>query len=251
MNTAHRLHTLGRAAALCAALALNTAPVLGNLVSNGGFESTTVSTTTQWFCPGSCVVNNWTLANDNPSGFNDGQILVHSSWNGVNLIGSVGIAGSIGLASPDGGNFIFSDADFHNSSITQTLTGLTPGDTYLLSFYQALVQDTEPGITTPGPVSALWQVSFGTGVQTSASMSANGATLTTSPWALQSMSFTANTATQVLSFLSVGTGDPPLIALDGVRLEHVPEPASVALVLLAGLAAGATYRRTRWQRIAG
>ena len=237
-----------RSAALVVALAANALPAMGNLVTNGSFESTTVSTTTQWFCPGSCVVNNWTLLNDNAFG-NNGQILVDSSWNGVNLIGTVGIAGSIGLASPDGGNFIFSDADFHNSTFTQTITGLTLGDTYLLSFYQALVQDTEPGITIPGPVSAAWMVGFGAATQTSAGMTANGATLTTSPWALQTMTFTATSATQVLSFLSIGAGDPPLIALDGISLEHVPEPGSAALVLLAGILAGGVYRRTRWQRL--
>jgi hypothetical protein len=236
--------------ALAAALSLPAATVTANLVTNGSFENTTVSTTTPWMCPTTtpCIVNDWSLANTNPAG-NNGQILVHSSWNGSSLFGSVGIAGSIGLASPDGGNFIFSDADFHNSPIDQAISGLTPGASYVLRFYQALVQDTEPGITLPGPVTAHWQVSFGTGVQNSAAMAANGATLTVSPWALQSMSFTASAATQVLSFVSVGTGDPPLLALDGVQLERVPEPGSVALVLMAGLAAAAVYRRTRWQHI--
>ena len=98
-------------------------------------------------------------------------------------------------------------------------------------------------------MSAAWLVGFGTAAQTSAGMTANGATLTTSPWALQTMAFTATSATQVLSFLSFGAGDPPLIALDGISLEHVPEPGSAALVLLAGLLAGGVYRRTRWQRL--
>ena len=52
--------------------------------------------------------------------------------------------------SPDGGNFVFSDGDFMNSAITQTLTGLTPNTTYQLNFWQALAQDKEPNITDPG-----------------------------------------------------------------------------------------------------
>jgi hypothetical protein len=90
-----------------------------------------------------------------------------------------------------------------------------------------------------------WQVDFGGDVQMSALMSGNGATLTFSPWAAQSMSFTAHTATQVLSFLSVGAGDPPMVGLDGVNIAAVPEPDAVWLLGLGGLLLGWTLRSRR------
>ncbi len=249
---------LGRGLAVTSALA--GASAMASLVANGSFENTTpnISATTPWSCPSTapCIVDDWSLAGA-PNLY--GQMVVHPSFvtNGYLFpanyfyLGSqqVGIAGTLPL-SPDGGNFIFSDADFQNSPIDQLITGLTPGALYLLTFYQALAQDTEPGITTPGLVSANWNVSLGSSaVQSSAGMTANGITNTVSPWAQQSMYFTANTASELLRFVSVGSGDPPLIALDGVRLERVPEPGTWLLAALGLVLTGATYRRTRWQRL--
>src|SRR5690349_10887039 len=43
-----------------------------------------------------------------------------------------------GTASPDGGNFFLMDGDSHNDGLlSQTLTGLIPGQSYAVSFYQA------------------------------------------------------------------------------------------------------------------
>ena len=193
---------------------------------------------------------------------NIGESLVFPSWHPSGVLfaccGGVGVAGwpAFPQSSPDGGNFVFSDGDFMNSPIVQTITGLNPGDTYLLTFYQALVQDVQPFpastyfITTPGLVTGQWQVSLGTNTQFSSSMSANGAIPTFSNWSLQTMSFTALNATELLSFFSIGTGDPPLVGLDGITLEDVshpvPEPASLWLVGAgAVLAAGAIRSRRR------
>jgi hypothetical protein len=46
------------------------------------------------------------------------------------------------------------------------------------------------------------------------------------------MTFTATSATETLSFLSIGTpsGLPPIATLDGVSLTQVPEPAALGLL---------------------
>ena len=250
MSDFFSVKTACRAAILAGVLAIAGSPVLGTpLVLNGSFENTTVSITSTWDCTNAstCVVPNW-------STLDYGQIVVLPSWftNGY-LFGPsppvVGVAGPLPASSPDGGNFVFSDADYHNAAITQTISGLSPGGKYKLSFYQALAQDTELFVTTPGPVSAQWQVSFGSSTQTTPLMNADGSTLTISNWALQNMTFVAGASSQVLSFLAIGAGAPPLAGLDGISLTAVPEPGSAVMLLMGLLSGGFLYRRTRWQRI--
>ena len=72
-----------------------------------------------------------------------------------------------------------------------------------------------------------------------------------SPWKLETMLFTPQNATEVLSFLSVGTGDPPLVLLDGVSLTPVPAPGALGMLSSACLALGGVYRRTRWRKLNG
>ncbi len=66
------------------------------------------------------------------------------------------------------------------------------------------------------------------------------------------MSFTASSASELLSFIALGTGgDPPQIFLDGVDMESsVPEPS--AFMLLAGVGTvigiGRIGRRLRERR---
>jgi hypothetical protein len=207
-----------------------------NLVLNGSFENTT-ATTTDFFLG---KVANW-------SNSDIGEAIVLPSWYGSGyLFPGVGVAGALPATSPDGGNWVFSDGDYRNSAITQTLSGLTPGATYAVSFWQALIEDTEPGITIPGPVSGHWQVSLGTNSANSSGMTGNGATLSFTNWQRQTLLLQANSSTEVLSFLSVGAGDPPLVLLDGIDVSAVPEPASFGLAAVALIAAGAVYRRRRW-----
>ena len=211
--------------------ALTSAASGASIVANGSFETATASTTTQFLSAG---VSNWTNSDI-------GEALVMPSWytNGYLFPPNVSFAGPVPQTSPDGGNFVFSDGDYHNSAIQQTLTGLTPGDAYVLTFYQGLAQDTEPNITVPGPVTGRWLVSRGASVQLSPLRSANGSIPTISPWALQTMTFTPTTATEVLSFLSIGTGDPPLVLLDGINLvAPTPEPASLWLTGLGAALLG-------------
>jgi hypothetical protein len=241
--------------ALATALSLVGGLAQANLVQNGSFELTN-ATTTSAIDVGGIVLNNWSHTPAFPN--ITGEAIVLPSWftNGYLTVPTVTFDGPVTQSSPDGGNFVFSDADFMNTPITQIITGLTPSATYQLSFWQALAQDKEPNVTIPGFVTGYWQATLGSTTFNSTLMKANGSiagpgSATWSPWALETMVFTAQNATEVLSFLSVGTGDPPLALIDGVSLTEVPVPGAFWLFSSAGLALGGLYRRTRWQQLTG
>jgi hypothetical protein len=238
--------------ALATALSLLGGLAQANLVQNGSFEQTNATTTSA--INGGIVVNNWSHTPYSAS--LTGEAIVLPSWftNGYLTVPTVTFDGPVTQSSPDGGNFIFSDGDFVNTAITQAITGLTPNTQYQVTFWQALAQDKEPNVTIPGNVTGFWQVSLGAGTLNSTLMKANGSiagpgSANWSPWAQETMTFTAQNATEVLSFLSVGTGDPPLVLLDGVSVTAVPAPGALGLLSSACLALGGVYRRTRWRRL--
>lgn len=240
-----------------------------NLVANGSFETVSATTTAQFNAAG---VANWS----NPAG--SGETLVFPSVglqplysysypiyqpstpypSAPSLYPTYGLLGPFPASSPDGGNYVLSDGNFLNQSITQSVTGLTPGNFYQLTFYQALAQLDE-NLTTQGPVTGYWQVSFGSSMQNSQLQNANGITLlapdgsisqsaTISPWTLQTMTFQATAATELLSFLSVGTGLPPMVGLDGVSLSAVPVPGAGWLLgsgLMGLIAAGSRAKKVK------
>ena len=222
-------------APLCA-VSLFSVTANAELIQNGSFENSAVSTTTN--LAGAGLVS-W----NDPSGV--AEALVFPSWftNGyLFLTPLVGLAGPWPQSSPDGGNFVFSDADFMTAPISQTVGGLTIGHTYNLSFYQGLAQDTEVGVTVPGSVTAHWQVTFGSDVQNSPGMAADGSIPSVDLWAQENMSFVASGTSELLSFFAVGTGDPPIAMLDGVHMADAkdspdgtaPEPAGIWLTALGG-----------------
>jgi hypothetical protein len=129
--------------------------------------------------------------------------------------------------SPDGGNFVAVDGDTgYNTALQQTITGLVTGAEYQVFFYQAAVQ--QAGYT--GTTTEQWQVSLGGTSQTSALMT--DASQSDVGWMSQSLIFTANASSQVLSFLALGTpaGEPPFVLLDGVSMAQVAEPGTSWLI---------------------
>jgi hypothetical protein len=129
-------------------------------------------------------------------------------------------------------NFIEADGDpSYSFSFNQTISGLTVGQNYTVSFNQAAGQQSG---NLRGATTEQWQVSLGSDTQLSAVM--NTPSQGVFPWESQTLTYTASSASEVLSFLAVGTpsGAPPMVFLDGVDMEaSVPEPS--ALMLLAGV----------------
>lgn len=185
-----------------------------NLVTNGSFETTTLT-------------GKGTFAG-NVKGWGGGSNLTFLDFPGTADNGTyLSVYGPFPSVSPNGGNFVEADGlTTYSSAITQTIDGLTVGTRYNVSFDQAAGQQAGfKGATTEG-----WKVSLGSETQTSSlfSLPQGGVGL----WQQQVLTFTATAASEVLSFLAVGTptGAPPISFLDGVSLTAVPEPASMTLM---------------------
>jgi hypothetical protein len=217
-----------------------------NLVLNGDFSATSATssglastnTMTDWTNNGTFVLLCMPNTCDNNSVVGGGFALA-----GPNDGFSNGFT-----TSPDGGNFVAfdSDPDFHGT-LTQTITGLTAGTTYQLSFYMGGAEEINIDETTTTEITA-----------TFAGQSFSTPTITTpgngfSPWVQYTTTFTANGTSDVLSFLATGgpSGDPPYALLDGVSLTAVtagggvPEPAIWAMMLVGFGGVGAAIRSRR------
>ena len=213
-----------------------------NLVVNGGFEATTNGKGQLGF---NTNATGWT----NVSGYTflftpgtadtsgaPGQFGPLSLWGPGN-----GSANGLAL-SPTGGNFIASDGAFQTTPVKQTINGLVTGQKYDLGFDWGAAQ--QFGFT--GATTEQWQVSLGNETHSTAVI--NNASHGFSGWKHQVFSFTATGASEVLSFLAVGTpnGVPPFALLDGVTLAAaVPEPSTWALMLGGFAVVGFIARRRR------
>ena len=156
------------------------------------------------------------------------------------------------------------------TSFNQVITGLTVGDTYSLSFWQAAGQ--QNGFS--GATTEQWKVFFGTGsfavdcsnnpctTSTTGDMTETDTALMSTPsqgvhpWELVSMNLLATAASETLSFLAWGdngntTNLPPTVFLAGVNTPAVPEPATWTLlgVGLLGLGVGVRRRAKRTDKV--
>jgi hypothetical protein len=223
-----------------------------NLVTNGNFDQSSYTTNNQFGTGfGGQGVTGWTGGNGYQLYFFNGTASVNSANSQYDNGYNTGAEKFYTMPnSPTGGtgNFVALDGDQTNGiegSISQSISGLTIGQTYSLSFDWATGQlQSRTGATTNSI-----QVTFGNQTFTTPVIStpSQGSTA----WLQQTVLFTATSTSQVLSFLSMGTptGLPPMVALDGVSLVAAPEPASLA-VMGSGLALLAYFQRRRQRRAA-
>jgi hypothetical protein len=238
-----------------------------NLVQNGGFvpTGTTVSsyidnqtstgvTIAGWNFPISVFGTNTTRTGYNfvvPDGaaFQTNLDANHKSPNGdLKLWGASGQTVNDPLGS---GWYIASDGVYYPGTIDQTLTGLVINQQYSVTFYQAAGQQDgyvyDDGTGGPKPSTTVkytgdttdrWQVSFG-GVTKLSTLINLDSQAPVSPWQKQTLNFTANASTQLLSFLALGTpdGQPPFALLSSVSVQAVPEPFTIIGTLVGGTAA--------------
>jgi hypothetical protein len=247
-------------AALAAGLALaSSASAAVNLVANGGFETN----------GGNGQVNfSTTLDSWNVQALNTSYVFVFNPQAGTTSGTSADNAGAPGeydhapnpnlklwgpgtgsnnglSDSPDDGAFIAADPDYQNSAITQTLNGLVAGDNYKVEFYFAGSQQ----FGYDGPTTEGWQVRLGGGAAQN-TLTLNNASHGFTGWNKATMFFTADGATQTLSFLATGgpaSSLPPFALLDGVSVSVAPEPTTWALMIIGFGGIGAMTRNRRRQ----
>jgi hypothetical protein len=215
-----------------------------NLVTNGSFSSTSTNG------PGQLTyttnLTGWTNNNNGynfvfASGTADGSGLANSYGNLMSLWGpNNGSNNGLTASSPDGGNFIVADGDSGiRGAISQTITGLTAGKDYIVSFWEAAAQQ----YNYNGDTTEQWQVSFGSQTQLSTKFELPNHGF--SGWNQKSLTFTANATSQTLSFLALGTpnGLPPFSLLDGVAVNAAPVPEPFTIVgTMVGLGLGARLK---------
>ena len=203
-----------------------------NLVINGDFEQTSMQNSQGAFTPDEMNTSN--VTGWSTSGYNfifgantAATVGSYGSYGQTYLYDGSAVSGGAVLGqSPTGGNFVGADGAFQVGAITQTLSGLTKGTDYAVSFSWAGAQ--QSGFT--GATTEQWQVSLGN--QTQSTQAVPNANHGFTGWMQQTFVFEATTASEVLSFLAVGTpnGEPPFSLLDGVSATDVPEPASLAML---------------------
>jgi hypothetical protein len=236
-------------AALAITLLMFGTPAKADLVLNGNFTSTTLSSPGGYVCNTvgpTCTssVTDWSATCASTGVCGNGGTPLSLLFAGTGGVAFNGFNGLNTPASdpPGGGNYIGDDGDpFYRAPLFQTITGLTPGGQYLLTFYQA--SDQQGGFSSP--TTDYWQVSLGSSTLNSAAIVQSGGTF--SGWIPQSLTFTATSSSELLNFLSIGPGGvPPVVLLANVSLSQVPEPS--VLIPLAGLVGLLAYRLRRMRR---
>lgn len=243
------------ASSLLAVSMAGSADAAVNLVTNGGFESVAAGTPAAGFEVGNYIygqaVTGWTSAAGSTTNANNAYNVLYNSATATTVNPHTRYSGSetqtlahenYGGASPDGGNFMALDGDtLANGAFSQTINGLTVGSAYRLTFYWAATQfQNRVGDTTERLDVSFGNDSFSTATVANPTHGWQG-------WFTVTHDFTATSASQVLSFLSIGTpnGLPPVALLDGVSLTAVPEPATWGLMLAGFGALGVAARRRR------
>ncbi len=226
-----------------------------DLVTNGSFESTSNGADLQFESAQSgfpfTTATGWTSDNGLGNAYNfifaagaadtagaAGQLGNVSLW-GTNDGGP----DSIPASSPDGGNFVASDSDFQVGAISQTINGLTVGQTYTVGFWWAVAQ--QEGFD--GETLQHWAVSLRSETQDTATYDLPSHDF--SGWMFQTFNFTADNTSDVLSFLAVGNIQvPPFLLLDGVTMNAATVPEPGVVLLMATVFMGAIVIARKRQR---
>jgi hypothetical protein len=208
---------------------------------NGSFNGASGSDLTDWTATGlTRVFNNA----DQPEGL--GLWANTTSGNGWN-----------GMTASGAGYFVALDGAFptpsDNATLSQTVTGLTVGDKYTLSFNLAFGQERD------GPSGDFFNgdtINSLTASVGSASMNSGNVDLASHgfvPWTTETLNFTATSTSELLSFVAFANVSAPSYALvSDVSLTSAaaPEPSTWAMMVIGFGGLGYAAYRTRRKRVA-
>jgi hypothetical protein len=231
-------------ATACCAFALSLTAHAGvNLVQNGGFEANGGNgqlgfntSAADWSTSGyNFLFNAGTADTSGASGIYGGLSL----WGPGN-----GSANGFGL-SPDGGAMVALDANFGVGALSQTINGLTAGNTYDVSFSWGAAQQY---LFQGGAMPESLQVSLG-------AQTLNTPVVTINPegfsgWMSQTLAFNATSTSETLSFLasSPPAGAPPFVVLDGVSMTSASAPDTTSTAAILGVSVAALFIVPRLRR---
>lgn len=187
-------------------------------ITNGSFENPVVSGSFNTYADGSGSLTGWAIANASLDHVSS------SFWQASDGNHSLDLNGNGGAA-----------------TISQTVSGLTIGQSYTIYFDMAGNPDGAPTIKT-------MDVTFGMAGLASYSFDTTGNSKAAMGWVTNSYSFVAGMTAGVLSFISTtDVGDYYGPALDNVRIEMsaVPLPAGLPLLFVALGGLGIVGRRRK------
>lgn len=230
-------------------------PAHAGLVTDGTFEQTTLSSPGGYICTVAAgqycttsALTDWSVACPNGCTSSSGGTPLSLLFPGTGGIAFNGTNGLGSIADSPGGitsNIVADDGNstyIYQAEIYQTISGLTVGSNYLLTFYQAGARQNGAG----GTADEFWLVGLGSQQQSSADMTT--AQDADTAWTQQNMTFNATSTSEVLFFLaeSNDNGAPPVALLQDVSLTAAtPEPRYLAFVSLGILGLMAAFRKRR------
>jgi PEP-CTERM motif len=233
--------------------ALVSGPAFADLITNGSFETNTGIGQ----LGDNTTAMGWTVVPDsrNPGTATYGFIFGNSTAFAGGSPGSDGLVSLYGSApadnTPQKDFFYGEDTTFQSTLLEQTVSGLTPGKAYTLTFEWAAAQQTGfSGDTTDQWVATLGAQTESTPVVENLSHGFTG-------WMDATLHFTATATSELLTLDGVGvclagscgeteSGAPPFALIDSVSLgSSVPEPSTWAMMLLGFAGLGYAGLRSR------
>ena len=215
-------------------------------IQNGSFNTSTYTVNTEFdttFNPNNTKgsVSNWTSTGYAIYFINGTQTTVSavSQWSNGGTIDKEKLYS--GFASQNGGNFVGLDADPSlggGSTLSQTMTGLTVGAAYQVTFYWAAGQlQTRTGAQNEAIQVQVFDAANKSALnylsQTVQNPAGAFTGATSSTWFQVTQYFLATSTTETIKFIAKSTSTclPPVVLLDGISVvSTTPEPATWTLM---------------------